>query len=384
MRSSSVRTGSFLQIFEEAEVNSFCLGTNCIANAALPLIGEGFWSLAIVTVVLSLVEIALVKRWYEVRPVVVRWTGNSSGLVGMADEPEAWSPQSSLLLLAGNLVSTFVGSLFLTRFHAAQSWILGGHPLERASLYIVFVCLAAFVLSILVEWPFFSRAIKDRPLSREGLFVCAGCNVLTGLFIFVWFSLTGMRSLITDSQIVSALSIAQQPYGTVCFVDPQSEEIYSIRTDGAELKDLGRKVPPGCEISIERASNGDAKLYIERGDQRIGAPVKDFGAAAKAADPAVEDRIDYDARYFGAKKAQKYSVSYGPDPYDGLSVWTPARIYKLALDSKPLSMRWGHATVLPTNQAVAQVGSQIVLIDLDSGKLAILANGESPTVAMQE
>jgi hypothetical protein len=354
----------------------FGLSSGLMANAGLPLVESGVWALVITAVIVSAFEAALLKRWYEVRPVVVKWTGQGSSAVGMDDEPERWTPSASLLVLAANLVSTLVGWFYFAHSRQALSWILGTKPLERAGVYIVCVCAVAFLISVVVEWPFFSKAIKDRPLSREGLFVCLGCNLLAGAVILVWFSLSGMSSLLTAAKIKPPVEIAQNCGATVYYVS--SRQLWSVECNGFNPHSTRLAVPDGEHVAVMEASSGEAKVYALRKDGSVDRALLNLGTSFAAASAGEEGQ----ARYFGPDEGRKFFVDYGRDAYDGLGVRTPDRIYKLALDSTPLSWRWSDVTVLPNNQAIAKVGPEVVLIDLESGEIGGLAQAESPTVAV--
>jgi hypothetical protein len=365
-------------------MNPLELGSNFVANAGVPFLGNGFWLILFGTVFVSVLEAVLLQRWYAVRPVLVRWTDRGAAAVGMADELEEWSPYASLLLLGGNLVSASVGWIFLTHSGGFQNWVLGSRPLERAGFYLVAIWAVAFLLSVFVEWPFFSKAIKDKPLSREGLIVCLGCNVVSYLCILAWFAVSGMTSLLTRTTITDPVLIASSPYAEVYYVDSESREVWCVWSNGSKPHPVGLKILAGATLSAEKASNGHTKLLAVQIDGSA-VPLKDLGPEPMVAPFETKDRGEWDrvARYVNGEARSKYTVSYSPDPFQGMSIRTPSRIYKLAIDSTPLAWSWTQVTVLPNNQAIGQLGPQIVLVDLESGSIGVLARGESPTVVLE-
>lgn len=360
------------------------LGTGLLANAGVPLLGTGLWVLIVGTLLVSTLEATLLKRWFAVRPEVIRW-GEQAAMarVGMEDEGERWGFMNTWLLIAGNLVSALAGWAFVANARGFQSWILGDRPLERAGFYLILVWALALVVSIAVEWPFFSKAIKDRPLSREGFYVCAGCNVISYGCILAWFSLSGMTTLLTAVKIEPAFVVAEAPYGDVYYLNPDTNEVWRVYSNGAQPQPIGLKVEAGHSLSAERLANGRVKLVeINSEGDRVRSLV-DLGDKV-AAGYETDSRRDWNTlgRYFGPDEYRKYQVFYGTDGYHGMSVRTPSRIYKLAIDSNPLSWDWNHVTVLPSNQAVAQLGPQVVLVDLETGTVGVLAKGVSPTVVI--
>lgn len=368
------------------------LGTRLWADAGVPLLGTGLWVLLIATGFVSILEAVLLKRWYTVRPTIVKWTGPGSlAAIGMDDEPERWGFLNSWLLVAANIVSALAGWAFVAHAKGFENWVLGERPLERAGLYLVVVWALAFVVSVAVEWPFFSKAIKDRPLSREGLFVAAGCNIVSYSCILAWFGLSGMSSLLTVAQIEEPVTIAQSPYGDVYYVRQDTNEVWQVFSNGAMAHPTGLTVTPGNSVSAEQLPNGHVKLQEIAPDGSRVRPLKDLGATYLAApfesqEKGLPNREQwaYLGRYFTPDIQRRYWVHYSPRPFEGLSIRTPNRIYKLAIDSSPLAWEWSHLTVLPNNQAIGQLGPQVVLVDLETGTVGVLGKGVSPTVVLDK
>lgn len=367
------------------------IGNGLLADAGVPLLGTGLWLLLIGTAFVSVLEAVLLKRWYTVRPTIVRWTGQGAAAIGMGDEPEEWGLLNSWLLTLGNIASALVGWAFVTHAKGFENWILGSRPLERAGLYLVAVWALAFALSVAVEWPFFSKAIKDRPLSREGLFVSAGCNIVSYFCILAWFGLSGMSSILTIAQIQDPVSIAQAPYGDVYYVNEDTHEVWAVSSNGALPHSLGLTVAPGNSVSAETLPNGHTKILEIAPDGSKVKPLKDFGpsfitAPYESVQNGQPKREQWAilGRYFTPEQQRRYWVHYSPRSYEGLSVRTPNRLYKLGIDSSPLSWQWSHVTVLPNNQAIGQLGPQIVLVDLESGTMGVVAKGVSPTVVLDK
>jgi len=360
-----------------------CLARTLFANADIPLLGTSAWLVVGISAIAGLVEAALLHRWYDVRPVVVKWTGaGTAEAIGMADEPEEWSLRSTLFVVAANVISAVLGLLLLAHNDSFRHWILGSRPLERIGLYFITLWLLTFLVSAAIEWPFFSTAIKDRPLSREGLAVCLGCNIISSAGILIGMSMIGMTP--SGTTTVDSFSLAKSPYAHVYFVDPATNHVMGMDSSGLNLHDTSFVVPDGQELSAEQVGN-DTKL-VRLGSSGKAASIYDFGQRCKAANVDVNDRDGWtrDARYFSADDKRMYDVHYGPFASDGLSVVKSNDIYKIAVDSSLVSWHWSHVTVLPNGQAIGQLGPQIVLVDLESGATAVLAKGECPTVVVDK
>jgi len=170
------------------EMDLQVVAARSFADASVALLGNSIWLIVIVSLCVGILEAVLLQRWYEVRPVVVRWTGRHTvAALGMDDAPEEWSVLSTVTILLANVVTGLLGWQLFMHQSAFRDWLLGSKPLEKLGLYFVSLWLISFVVSAVVEWPFFSRAVKDRPLSREGLAVCLGCNIISTTFMLVWF-----------------------------------------------------------------------------------------------------------------------------------------------------------------------------------------------------
>jgi hypothetical protein len=342
------------------------------------------WQILLGVLVVTAIDSMLVRRWLYARPHIVKLVDDRAvAAAGMADEPEEWRASSFAFLYAANLASALAVNALIARSPALQSLFLGMHPLERAGTYIVMFWALVLVVSLLIEWPFFSKSIKDKPLSREGLFVCTACNLASYAAGLVLMAVTGMTSLLTHASIQPAGAIAASPYAYVYYLD--GDRIRAVATNGYNLG-LVASAPKGTDlISVENAPNGDVKLYPIHSGKR-GAPIKNFGRRAVTASYQTKDRAEWAfmPRYFDNPEYRRYAVSCGLDAFEGMSVRTPDRLYKLAIDSMPLSWKWSQVTVLPNHQAVAQLGPQIVLVDLESGEIGVLARGASPTAVVNQ
>ena len=342
------------------------------------------WQILFGVLVVTAIDSMLVRRWLYARPHIVKLVDDRAvAAAGMADEPEDWKASSFFVLYAANLVSALAVNAMIGHSPALQSLFLGMHPLERAGTYIVVFWALVLVVSLAIEWPFFSKSIKDKPLSREGLFVCTACNLASYAAGLVLMSVTGMTSLLTHATIEPVGAVATSPYATVYFLE--GGRVQAVATNGYAYG-LIANAPSGTKlISAENAPNGDVKLYPVSGAKRS-KPLKNLGPKYRTASYQTDSRADWECmpRYFDAGEYRRYAVSCGADAFEGLGIRTPDRVYKLAIDSMPLSWKWSHVTVLPNHQAVAQLGPQIVLVDLESGEVGVLARGQGPTVVINQ
>ena len=350
-----------------------------LANAGIPLIGTSTWLVIAVSVFVGFLEAVLLQRWYTVRPIVVRWTGaGTAAAIGMAEEPEEWSMRSTLLVIAANVISSLLGLLLFTHDESYRQWVLGARPLEKIGLYFISLWLLAFVVSAIIEWPFFSTAIKDRPLSREGLAVCLGTNIISSSCILLCLAMMGMTS--PGARTVDVFSLAQQPYAHIYYLDPVTRRVCAIDSSGLNAHETNFILPSDQSISAESVGSFTKLVTVDENGNTTS--LYNFGDHCSAAQVDTKERDAWtrDARYFSDDVRRMYDVHYGPAPSDGLSVTKLNDIYKIAVDNGLVSWHWSHVTVLPNRQAIGQLGSQIVLVDLESGATAVLGRGECPTV----
>lgn len=256
--------------------------------------------------------------------------------------------------IGANYASTIAGLVVLPRLvRWADPLVLGDTPLYHAPRFLLLLLSAALLLSIAVEWPFVGLALRRScrsPARTLGVTVIAQ---LASYALLVPAALVvGDASLYTGAEPVTGLGFASRKDAEVRFVSLDGGAEWRIGLDGSpaiRLRGVGR---------LDR----EARL-AQLGDRARG-----FG-------PATDLRSEGD---------RPWRVTTGFWPGEGLrarSLRTGVSA-TVALELPGLAWSARYATVLPGEQVVYQLGHQIVLLDLATRKIALVAPGQEPIVTL--
>ena len=69
-------------------------------------------------------------------------------------------------------------------------------------------------------------------------------------------------------------------------------------------------------------------------------------------------------------------------PAEGLYAWVDGRLYNLALETPFVAAAWRDPTLLPKGFLVVGLGEKVVLLNLRTRELAVLATGSGPAVLL--
>lgn len=256
--------------------------------------------------------------------------------------------------IAANYVSAIGGLLVLSRLvRWADPVVLGSEPLYHAPRFLLLLLGAALALSIVIEWPFFALALRRSKASPRRILAATACAQAASHAVLVSAALVlGTASVYTIGQPVRGIDFAVSKEADVRFLSLDGSAEWRIRLDGS----------PATKLRDIAAGERDGRLAVR------GREARDFG-------PALDLRAEHD---------RIWSVATGFWPGEGLrarSARTGART-RIALELPGLRWSARYATVLPGEQVVYQLGRQIVLLDLATRRIALLAIGMEPVVTL--
>ncbi len=256
--------------------------------------------------------------------------------------------------IAANYVSTIGGFMVLSRLARwADPVVLGSEPLYHAPRFLLLLLGAALALSIVIEWPFFALALRRSNASPRRTLAATACAQAASHAVLVPAALVlGTATVYTIGQPVRGVDFAVSKDAEVRFISLDGSTEWRIRLDGHPAT-KHREVAPG-----ER----DGRL-AER------------GRGARGFGPALDLRAEHD---------RIWSVDTGFWPGEGLRARSARTGVRTRIALELPGLRWSarYATVLPGEQVVYQLGRQIVLLDLASRRIALLALGMEPVVTL--
>jgi hypothetical protein len=184
----------------------------------------------------------------------------------------------------------------------------------------------------------------------------------------------------------------------VYFISHQDADVYRIRLDGTErekILSLGDR-EKNSRLFARKSEKTDLwDLWVKPGGDKTAERVliRDFArlAASSARGAAGSDRTERDTRgNFGSapdlqvetnrlwKVRAGFWAAQGLDAEDQITKQT----VRFALETPFVTWNVRNATVLPGSQVVFQLDQQILLLDLNTRQLALLALGRGPVVAL--
>jgi len=265
-----------------------------------------------------------------------------------------------LYLLGANYASAILGATYLgLLMPGIQRLVLGDDPLQRLPWLMLAAYLAAFVLTLLVEWPFVLWAVRprngdERPAnSRRVLRYFLGANLLTYALLALFYVWPSRISAITELRPVTDLSFVQEKSARVLYEDGASGRLVVQRLDGT---------PPhpaqGSWEEAYEAAKGGPEATVPR----------DFG---RGADLRREVTGRWERVWTDVWAAGGLSI----EGRDGSRA-------RWALEAPFFFWYARWATLLPGDQVVYQFGDYIAVLDLNTHQIATLARGRKTLVSL--
>ncbi|MFI5378385.1 MAG: hypothetical protein ACHRHE_03690, partial [Tepidisphaerales bacterium] len=278
--------------------------------------------------------------------------------------------------------------------NAIASGVLTGAmpwPLYHRSACLVGLYLVALVTSFLMEWIFVLAALSGQPNRfRRSFIACAMAQLVSYAFLLPLYLLLTFWTVGTEAHVTRSLDFAAHKSASVFFISTNDDGVYRIRLDGSPAM---RLTPDGFTTNNQ---NG-LFIYKARNADRWDLWLGDPWASGRFNDPPLEaDRLllenvasDYprieedeiDLRPKSARDwsiyAQGYTESGLHAKNDNLGQW-----YYITIASPLAAIPSRRANILPGDQVVYQLANQIMLFDVSTRQLAVIAQGRCPLVVL--
>jgi hypothetical protein len=281
------------------------------------------------------------------------------------------------LIILANYVSMFIG---VAVFVLCMAWlydpILGNTPLYRLPLLLVIMVALTYLLSVLVEWPFFhlvcrnnlkieavvSGEADERACSyKNTLRITAFAQAISYLALALFYLIVSGTGFIRNAHVVHGVDFAVNP----------KFSIYYLADDGNHNR-IALDGTPAI-----RVTEHEVLTALTECAGRYGSDEEQFRRF-----------IDSGGR-FGMTWTH-YSCK-GSDWQISTDFWGTSGLqmdnkrtkesFNLGLELPFITWRSEYATLLPGDQVVYQFGPQIVLFDIKSRRMTFVAKGARPIVA---
>jgi len=352
--------------------------TNCLlANIGTPLMWAGMFHLLFGNALIGIFEGLLLARLFRVQHA-----------------------HAILSMCLANYASMAIGVLGLGLKHVGFSSTLDWDvTILNAKGVLLIALVICILLSAAFEWPFCYFALRGRSHrvrdSVAGSLVVqlASYAILVPLYLVV-----SPVNVLTSLSVVSPSTIATSTSADVYFIGRDDGDLHRVSLDGT---DAARVAQAGlhdrfAQLFLARSRSADTyDLGIRWGpepcEERIVAG-DILPANARIGDAAGDRNTPRDGwlafgRAVNLQDADQpqWEVNAGAWAAEGLHATQAAthRDVHVALETPFLAWYSRCPSVLPNDLVVYQLDDQIVLLDLNTRRIALLARGRSPLVVLR-
>ncbi len=286
-----------------------------LANGGTALMWTGILHLSIGNLILGYVEAELLSRLYRI--------------------PRR---RSLIVLILANYASAWVAALLLVGRLSHYS----GITIENVQLWLVICVVLAFVLTLLVEYPFFWILLRQR---KESILTALKATLLihsiTYLLLFGWYSVNSQTSFLSQLNQVPATQLQLSSGSILHYLTPDETQAFRLDLSGSNPEAMNRQ---------------EFETLV---------PLQSFGAV-----PKLTKTTDWDF----------YTNVFAGAGLSGYNRTTQARIH-LAMETPFAFWTISHATHLAGDFLVFQLGQdQICLLHPETRRIALVARGKRPVV----
>ena len=355
------------------------MDTLILANMGTPLMWSGALQLLGGNVLIALLESWIIVKWF--RPQRKKWS-------------------VFLIMVLANYFSALVGLV--------ASHILGSFVLDRLAgedaLYVlrwIFIPLffGSYLITLLLEWPFCLWALgkrEDRLRGSVGA-VLASQTVSYVAMLPLLLMASGF-SLITSAHPDPSFVPGAPDIATIYYISPDGDSLCKVRLNGTgrqKVKDVSSQGLRGNSdlFLARRARESSWDIFMDNGrDYRI--VLEKVTVAGPLAWLIGTDTQQVEQG--GPPNFKAAVLPSNPDPIWQVKAgpWSPGALSAknqktgetiyISLDTPVAQWRSRAPSLLPGDMVVYQLENQIVLLDLNSKRIGLIAMGWSPVVVLDD
>ena len=281
-------------------------------------------------------------------------------------------------MIGGFLLSVLLGSL-------VKPFSLG-----QVTGYLIIAVLIAFVITILIEWPFVYYCLKSKKFSRWRLLkISAVVQVASYILIFFWYMNAIGISMITQTELDDSLRFVTNKEAVCFFIDDEGD-VAQISLSGGDAKKI---MKTGSEtlldlLYVEQSHEGARWDLFFKSDKNSVPVVTGVGFRASRFWRDIDNRRDwYSVRLSDLRTEEnpEWKLFVGNWAIDGLRMINQSTGEKihLALETPFLIWNIRNVTVLPGDEVVFQAGEYIYIFNIELGIIGTVTRGRSPIVGLE-
>ena len=323
--------------------------------------------------IIGCVEAALLVRWFS-----------------------AVKPRAYTLMIVANYVSMIAG-MVATSWGALRLSDANALSIVNLRAGLIGLGLGAYFLSVFLELPFVAFAIAR---GHRTFMRCLCGSVLANLasyavLVILYWQISG-TSLITSARIEAPSLFCTSPTADIYYIGINDGAIYRVKASGGipeKLLELGAKDRNARLFAKQGGDEGMLDLWI------AGFPKRESTTLAQRSFAKIGEVAARDAQNAGGEERDGW-MDFGWartfDPASSWKIWTgfwpleglrasdeiTGQRYRLALETPQLAWPSSSATLLSEAQVIYQLGQQIVLLDLPTKRMGLIALGRGPVIVL--
>ncbi len=333
------------------------------ANAGTPLLWATGFHLVFGNAIIGLIECALLGRLFGCR-----------------------KRKSALILIGANYVSAWAGA-WLIEMGVARIDL----NIETIRFWFLVFVLATFVVTLLVELPFFWFCLRQEEASwRRALHATPVIHVISYGLLFGWYWMASATSLMSEFEVVRADEMEMAKPYSLYFLSLEGKDVRRQDLSGSarihRVKALGGE-HIGDRVFAQPNEEGTFDLYVLL-DSSLPVEDRKVPILESFSNLAPVDRGNGTGWNFGLVPSLATASNWEFEStfwaYGGLRAYhlNDGRKFEVSLELPIAQWRVRNATHLEGDFVVTQLGrDQICLIHPESRRIALLARGKGPIVA---
>jgi len=300
------------------------------------------------------------------------------------------------VMIAANYLSAWVGAFLFT---SSLSKSLG-LDLNNAWRWLWIMVLAAYLLTVLLEWPFVAFCLRRSDAwLRKSVWGSLVVQLASYFVIFGCYWAVSGTSLYRDVAIVDPVQLHAPKGSVLYFIAADDGDVYALdlnqrkrnRVCGLGSRDRGYRLQAAESSTVSGAWDLVARFEPDVGSPTFRTLLSSFATAVplrtEQASHWEERNSVGEVPRLGAAGDNSWEFRsgfwpleglYGKNTVDGRQLW-------LSLETPFLQWRVRNATQLSDDQVVFQLGSdQICILDANGKTISLIARGWGPVVVVSE
>lgn len=326
-------------------------------------------------------------------------------------------------MIGANYFSMVVGLFLVTKASRFLLWCAPANAmLYWIPFFVVLLALGAYLLTVLLEWPFCRWALgPDRRTWRRALRASLLAQTASYLLLVPFYIVPSSASFFTRTKLVHSLDFAKDKKAVIYYLGESDGDLYRIRLDGRPAEKIMPLAAhgPNDRLFTRRGENGrgwDLWWFVDHpewylADHPAGRfeykklidnfapaaavdPVTRPARSGRETPPGLERKTWFnfgEAADLRPENQRDWTARTGFWAIEGLQATNEktGEKFHLALETPLIQCFARNMTILPGDQAVFQLSgwvsqnNQIVLLDLNTRQLAQVALGRGPLVGLE-